>query len=187
MRGARTSLRPLALAACAAALGACESRQPPPVKAQPTIADSADQVLFGVGTSLYANGLRTGELIADTIFVFDQNNRYELRVVRSQFFSATGQLQGTLTSEQGTYNLRTGIMEARGNAVLKTTDGRQISSPELRYIIHEQLIRSDSSFVMVKPGERVTGVGFTTDPNLRTLKIDRVLGATGSPATVPGS
>ena len=35
-----------------------------------------------------------------------------------------------------------------------------MESPELRYIISQQLIRSDSSFVLTRPGERLTGVGF---------------------------
>ena len=65
-------------------------------------------------------------------------------------------------------------------------DGRRLTSPELRFLINENLIRSDSSFVLTRPGERLTGVGFTSDPNLRNVRIERTTGASGGAVTIPG-
>ena len=164
---------------------ACSDTKPPPVAAHPTIADSADQVLFGVRTDLVKGGVRKGQLFSDTVFMFEQGTRMELRGLRANFFTDAGTLDGTLTSRAGTYNTRSGAMEARGDVVVQTQDGRRLTSPELRYLVNEGLIRSDSSFVLTRPGERLSGVGFSSDPNLRNIQIFRATGASGGAVTIP--
>lgn len=165
---------------------ACTDVQPPPVAAAGTTADSADQVLFGVRSALVAGGVRRGELFADTVFMFDQSTRMELRGVRSNFFRPDGALDGTLTSRTGTYNTRTGIMEARGDVIVQSEDGRRLASPELRFLVNQNEIRSDSSFVLTRPGDRLTGVGFVSDPDLQNVQVFRATGATGGSVTIPG-
>lgn len=182
MRGAAS----LVLAAAVAALGACSDVQPPPVATSDAVADSADQVLFGVRSSLAAGGVRRGELFADTVYMFDQSTRMELVGVRANFFTDAGALDGTLTSRDGTYNTRTGIMEARGDVVVQSQDGRRLESPELRFLVNQNEIRSDSSFVLTRPGDRLTGVGFVSDPNLQNVQVFRATGATGGAVTIPG-
>lgn len=182
---ARLMRRLAMLGAVLATATACSDKTPPPVSSAPTVADSADQVLFGVHTNLVAGGVRRGELFADTAFTFEQGTRMELRGVRVNFYTDAGALNGTLTSHEGTYNTRQGIMEARGSVVVQTQDGRQLTSPELRYMINQQLIRSDSSFVLTRPGERLTGVGFSSDPNLQNIQIFKTTGASGGALTIP--
>jgi LPS export ABC transporter protein LptC len=184
----RAPLRLLVLAASllAGAGIACTDTQPPPVASGATLADTAEQVMFGVRSFLLASGVRRGELFSDTAYFFDQGTRIELRGVRTNFFTETGALDGTLTSREGTFNNRTGVMEARGSVVVQSQDGRRLTSPELRYLINENLIRSDSSFVLTRPGEKVSGVGFSSDPNLRNMRIERTTGASGRAVTIPG-
>ena len=165
---------------------ACTDVQPPPVATDATVADSADQVLFGVRSFLHGDGVRRGELFADTVYMFDQSTRMELVGVRANFFTDAGALDGTLTSREGTYNTRTGIMEARGDVVVQSQDGRRLASPELRFLINQNEIRSDSSFVLTRPGDRLTGVGFVSDPNLQNVQVFRATGATGGSVTIPG-
>ncbi|HEU4631185.1 MAG TPA: LPS export ABC transporter periplasmic protein LptC [Gemmatimonadaceae bacterium] len=174
-----------ALLVAAAAAAGCRDTAQPPVADSPTIADSADQVLFGVHNNLVAGGVRRGELFADTAYLFDQGTRTELRGVRVNFYTDQGVLNGTLTSREGTYNTRQGIMEARGSVVVQTQDGKELTSPELRYLINQQLIRSDSSFVLTEPGRRLTGVGFTSDPDLQNIQIFKTTGASGGALTIP--
>lgn len=180
-----TRALPLALLATLLA-AACTDVQPPPVATEATVADSADQVLFGVRSSLVGGGVRRGELFADTVYMFDQSSRMELVGVRANFFTDAGALDGTLTSREGTYNTRTGIMEARGDVVVQSQDGRRLASPELRFLINQNEIRSDSSFVLTRPGDRLTGVGFVSDPNLQNVQVFRATGATGGSVTIPG-
>lgn len=177
----------LALAGAGLSAAACSDVAPPPVIAGATQLDSADQVMFGSRTLLTRNGVRTGELLSDTVLVFDEGTRFELRGVRAEFYTETGVPRGTLTSHEGTYNTATGVVEARGDAVVTTTDGKRLTSPQLRYIAAEDLIRSDSSFVLTEPGNRVEGVGFTSDPALRRVQIFRTTSASGGAVTIPGS
>jgi LPS export ABC transporter protein LptC len=177
----------LGAALVAAAAAACSDVESPPVAAPLTALDSADQIMFGARTALTSDGVRSGELIADTVLVFDQGTRYELRGVRANFFTETGLPRGTLTSREGTYNLRTGVVQARGDAVVTTTDGKRLTSPELRYVASEDLVRSDSAFVLTEPGNRVEGVGFSSDPGLRRVQIFKTTRASGGAVTIPGS
>ena len=186
-RAGRAALRRLVAAGLAAgAIGACTDTQPPPVASGATLADTAEQVMFGVRSFLLASGVRRGELFSDTAYFFDQGTRIELRGVRTNFFTETGALEGTLTAREGTFNNRNGTMEARGSVIVQSQDGRRLTSPELRFLINENLIRSDSSFVLTRPGERLTGIGFTSDPNLRNVRIERTTGASGGAVTIPG-
>jgi LPS export ABC transporter protein LptC len=187
MHAFRASARRLALAASvAAAVTACSDTQPPPVASRATIADTAEQIMFGVRSVLLGDGIRRAELFSDTAYFFDQGTRIELRGVRTTFFTEAGALDGTLTSREGTFNNRAQVMQARGNVVVQSQDGRRLTSPELRFLITENLIRSDSSFVLTRPGERLTGVGFTSDPNLRNVRIERTTSGFGGSFTLPG-
>ena len=165
---------------------ACSDAEPPPVASQGSLADTAEQVMFGARTVLLEGGVRRGELFSDTAYFFDQGTRIELRGVRTNFFTEAGALEGTLTSRQGTFNNRSQVMEARGDVVVQSQDGRRLTSPELRYFITENEIRSDSSFVMTRPGERLTGVGFRSDPNLRNVRIERTTSGAGAGFVLPG-
>ena len=165
---------------------ACSDTEPPPVASQGSLADTAEQVMFGARTVLLEGGVRRGELFSDTAYFFDQGTRIELRGVRTNFFTEAGALEGTLTSRQGTFNNRSQVMEARGDVVVQSQDGRRLTSPELRFLITENEIRSDSSFVLTRPGERLTGVGFRSDPNLRNVRIERTTSGTGGVFTIPG-
>lgn len=182
----RLTCAALVLSGAAAAAGACNDIQSPPVAAGPTVADSADQVMYRVRFGLIRDGIRRGELVADTAFVFDQNARMELRGVRADFYTEAGSLQGTLISREGTYDSRRGLLEARGDADVTTTDGRKLTSPELRYDITQNRVLSDSAFVLTEPGRNVRGVGFTSDPELRNVTIRKTTGGAGGAVTIPG-
>lgn len=177
----------LLLIVAAGMTAACNEIKPPPVAvADATLADSADQVMFRVRFGLIRDGIRRGELFADTAFVFDQNARMELRGVRANFYTEGGVLQGTLVSREGTYDSRQGLLEARGDADVTTADGRELKSPELRYNINQDQVLSDSSFVLTEPGRRVEGVGFSSDPSLRSVIIRKTTGGAGGAVSIPG-
>lgn len=180
-------LCPLAAGALlAGVLAACGGDAPSEVATTSSLADSADQVMFNVRFSLIRDGIRRGELFADTAFVFDQSSRMELRGVRSNFYAEAGALQGTLISREGTYDSREGILEARGAVDVTSTDGRRLTSPELRYLVRQDQVESDSSFVLTEPGRRVEGIGFESDPQLRNVNIHKTTAGAGGAVTIPG-
>ena len=154
-----------AAAAAAILLGACRSPEGPPVQAMNTAADSADQVMFRVRTLLTDRGVQQGELFADTAYVYEDGSRYELRNVRTNFNTATGAPNGTLTAKRGRYDIRQRIMEGFGDVVVVSTDGKRLLTPHLRFDQARNLVRSDSAFTLTE-GSRVSeGIGFESDPN----------------------
>jgi LPS export ABC transporter protein LptC len=174
-------------AACALSLAACQEGKTPPVAAGETVVDSADQVLYGVRTNLTNAGLMRGVLLADTALMYDDNTRTELRTLHTTFYTQTGAPNGTLTAERGTYNIRLGSMEARGNVVVVSTDGRRLVTPHLRYDPTRNEISGDSAFVLTEPTRTVEGIGFVSDPNMNNVRILRGSKYTGGSVPLPKS
>jgi LPS export ABC transporter protein LptC len=181
--------RILALYACGAALlvaaGCTPKGSAPPVKTQVSLADSAEQVMLNVRTLLTDHGVQRGELFADSVYVFDDSKRFELRRVRTTFNTATGVKDGTMSADRGRYDLRQQILEGFGNVVVTTTDGRRLTSPQLRYNQALDQVSSDTSFTLVEPGRTVSGIGFKSDPQLNHFQILKAARGQGS-FTLPG-
>jgi len=140
----------------------------PPVAAHAT-RDTADQTLFGVRLVMADHGVQRALMQADTGFTYEDNTRFELRVVRSTFFTETGLKDATLTSRQGTYNVRSGNMEARENVVVISEDGRRLETPQLRFDPGRNEISGDSAFVLTRPEDELSGIGFVTNPGLTRI------------------
>jgi LPS export ABC transporter protein LptC len=177
----RRSLLRAALVATVAATAACAPKgAKPPVQTSRSMADSAEQVLFNTHSLLLEKGIQRGEMFADTVFVFDDNTRFELRKVRVTFNTVTGAKDGVMSSDRGRYNLRQQLLEGFGNVVIVTTDGKRFTSPQVRYLQGINEVSSDTSFTLVKPGQTVSGVGFKSDPQLTHYTILRGVQAKGS-------
>ena len=146
---------------------ACKEETPPIPTTQSALADSADQVMSGVQFLLTSGGVQQGKLVADSGFMFENSTRIELRGVRTDFYTKTGDQTGTLTSREGTYRKQRGDLEARKNVVVVSTDGsRKLETEQLRYDERTNRITTDSAFVITENGEIRQGIGFSTDPDL---------------------
>ena len=159
----------LVLAAC----GDDQKAAPPIVAPSPEAAmlDSADQVAFGVRYALTDAGVKRGELFADTAYIFDETTRFEFRKVRVDFNTSQGVKDGTLTARRGLYNTRYGMLEGYGDVVVVTTDGKKLTSPELKYNQATNQITTDSAFVFEDKDRIQRGVGLMTDPKLTVVRI----------------
>ncbi|HEX6051092.1 MAG TPA: LPS export ABC transporter periplasmic protein LptC [Gemmatimonadaceae bacterium] len=136
-----------------------------------TVRDSADQLMYGVRASLTNAGVLRGLLTADSMLSLDAATRFELRGVRIEFTSTLGRPLGTLTAGEATYWLARSTVETRGKVtVVSDTSGRRIEGAWVRYNTIENQLASDSPFVAEGRGGRLTGVGFTSDPGLFTVK-----------------
>jgi LPS export ABC transporter protein LptC len=162
---------------------ACNSGTEPRVTAANPLADSADQVMFGVSTMITNRGVLLG---ADTGYFFDGNSRIEVRHERTVFYTTTGLQNAVLTSVEGTYNMRRGQMEARRDVVVVTTDGKRLETEQLNYDQATNQISSDSAFVLTEPTRTLRGIGFTSDPDLTNLHVKKVLTGSGT-FTLPGT
>jgi LPS export ABC transporter protein LptC len=147
----------------AIALGACRESKQPPIVGGPSMADSADQVLFGVQYVLTTRGIQRGELKADTAYVLDDQNRFDLRKAHVTFTTELGAPQGTMDGNRGVYNLRTQLLEGWGDVLVKLVDGRTLKSPHVTYNQVTHIISSDTSYVLTRGNDSQHGVGFTSD------------------------
>jgi LPS export ABC transporter protein LptC len=181
----RAVLTLCALASALVVLGCDEATEPPIAPANP-LADSADQVMWGVRVMLTDQGINRARLETDTAFFFDQNSRIEMRKVRTTFFDETGKQSAVLTSREGTYATRAGFTEARGNVVVISVDGRRLETEQLKYSPQTDRITSDSAFVLTEPNRRLEGIGFTSDPNMDNVQVHRLRGGEGGQINLPG-
>jgi LPS export ABC transporter protein LptC len=170
---------------------ACDSKTEPPVAATSPLADSADQVMYGVKFNLTDRGVDRAHLEADTAYFFEDNTRIELENVNTTFYSSMGAKDAVLTSRRGTNNTRTGNMIARKNVVVVSEDGRRLTTAELIYNPQRNEISSDSAFVMTEPNRRLEGIGFRSDPNMNNIQILKgasgfAKGVTTQPTAAPG-
>jgi LPS export ABC transporter protein LptC len=102
------------------------------------------------------------------------------------FYTITGAKNATLTSKRGTYNMRLGNMEAMGNVIVISEDGRKLTTEQLRFDPNKNEISSDSAFVATDPtGRRQSGIGFVTDPSLKVVRVMKASKTTGLRAAVP--
>ena len=149
------------------AAGACNKDQEVVPTVQSPLADSADQVLSGIEFLLTSGGVLQGKLAADSGFMFENSTRIELRHVKTDFFTKTGDSTGTLTSREGTYLKAQGSLEARDSVVMVSTDGRRrLTTEQLRYDERTNLITTDSAYVLTQEGQVHRGIGFSTDPDI---------------------
>lgn len=183
-RSVRASATVLVLAAAALA-AACSNGTEPRITAANPLADSADQVMFGVSTMITNQGVMRAQLRADTAYFFDGSTRVVVRHERTTFYTNAGEQSAVLTSENGTYNMSSGQMEATRNVVVVTTDGKRLETSELKYDQRSNLVTGDSAFVLTQPTGRLQGIGFVSDPNLTNLRVKKVTTGGGT-FTLPG-
>ena len=178
----------LTLGVALAATVACQrDGAQPPVTGAPSPADTADQTMFRVRTLLTDQGLMRAELLADTAYAFEEGTRFEMRGVHTTFFTKNGAKDAVLTSREGTYNTRLGNMQARGNVVVVSEDGRRLTTPELRYDQAKNEIASDSAFVATDPQRRLEGIGFRSDPNMVNVRCLNACRGSAGTVNVPAS
>src|SRR5256885_3053852 len=119
------------MACIAAATWACGEAETPPVAKGATAADSADQFLVGMNVKLNDGGVQRADINADTAYFYNDNTLLQMRAVKSQFYTSTGVQEGILTSRRAKYDTRTDLMEATGDVVLVTQDGRRLTTSQL--------------------------------------------------------
>jgi LPS export ABC transporter protein LptC len=168
---------------------ACKDASTLPIaSAKRTLADSADQIAFGMRTLITDRGLLRAEVLSDTAYFFDENTRLEMRggpTVNGVFFNSVGAKEAVMSSRTGLYNTRSQLLEARGDVVITSVDGRHLETPFLRFDQRLNQISSESTFVLTEPGRVIRGIGFTSDPDMQNIRVWHVLSAKAGAVAVP--
>ena len=102
------------------------------------------------------------------------------------FFDVKGAESSTLTARRGTYRWQDGSMEASGDVVVVSPDGRRLKTSVLRYDNATNLIVTDKPFTFDRGEEHLEGNSFRSDPDFRNVVTDRPRGVTGNGMLLPG-
>lgn len=165
-----TGLAAMAFIAMAFA-AACNTPQVSAKNRTQTQEDSVEQVMFGARSVLVSNGTRRGEVSGDTVSTYDAATRFEFRGVHALFTNPLGRPLGTLTAPTGTYRVGHALFDANGQVtIVSDTSRRRLEGNTVRYDIAQNRLSSDSAFVATAGTRRLTGVGFTADPGLFSVK-----------------
>jgi LPS export ABC transporter protein LptC len=140
--------------------------------------DSADQVLEGFSHYVTNQGVRRSRVEADTAYFYENTQITELRKVKVTFYDIKGAESSTLTSRTGTYRWQDGAMEANGNVVVVTPDGKRLTTQTLKYDNASNTISTDKPFVFDQPGQHMTGNSFRSDPDFQNVVAEQPRGVT---------
>ena len=148
--------------------------------------DSADQVLEGFSHYVTNEGVRRSRVEADTAFFYEPTQITELHNIKVVFFDLKGAEGSTLTARRGTYRWQDGSMEADGNVVVVSPDGRRLTTETLRYDNATNTIMTDKPFSFDRGAEHLEGNSFRSDPDFRNVITDRPRGVSGEGLLLPG-
>lgn len=163
----RTAVHAVAAGLLLAAAACKGSGEPPTTLAAP---DTADQVLYGFEHNVTLDGVFRARLTADTALLYQGTQTALLFGLRVRFYSPQGELSSTVTANDGTYDWRSGDMEARGDVVAETPDNRVLTTTILRYVRREDTITGPEAFVFDAPDQHLEGDGFTADPDFTNVE-----------------
>ena len=186
MTGPR-SFWPLGVLASVVLLGACGgSAKHDAAAAVEAAADTADQLLIGMTHYITQDGVRKAFLEADSAFIYETAGHADLKKVRVTFFGLAGDTSSVVTSKIGTYDTRTGKMEAIDDVLVLLSNGGRLTTSVLRYDPAKNEVSTDRAYVYHGPDQNVEGpAGFVTDPALSKFRTNRARGSAGS-FTLPG-
>lgn len=173
----------------AVALGlvaACQRQGVRPTAAR-SPADSADQVMFKMDSYMSQDGVRKNYVVAETAYIYQAAQKMDLRRLKVTFFDNTGRQSSVLTARQGMYSITLGSLDARGDVVVVSTDGRRLTTPHLIYDRSAMQLRSDTIFTYVSKTEDLTGKNFTSDLEFRNVNVHQPTGKQrGKGVLLPG-
>jgi LPS export ABC transporter protein LptC len=163
--------------AAAALLGACKQKPTPPT-AVAGAEVGADMIIYGLRHKVTTDGVRKADLYGDTAVTKPNSTTWDLKGVRLSFFDENGKQTGALTSRTGQYDVQTGMMIARGNAVLVLQNGpkgpRTIRTDELHYEQKADRIWSEKATSMEEAGQTYRGTSFTSDTHFQNVTVKQL-------------
>jgi LPS export ABC transporter protein LptC len=167
-------------------LWGCGGNKPDATAAVEAVADTADQVIFVLKQFVTQDGVRKAFLESDTAFLYEDAGLADLRKVKVTFFGTAGDTSSVVTGKLGSYDWRTGKMEAREDVVVLLSNGGRLETSVLRYDQTKNEVSTDQHYVYVGPdGRNMVGETFVTDPSLSYFRTTHPRGRAGS-FTLPG-
>ena len=104
---------------------------------------------------------------------YNARNVFVMSDPKIEFYDEMGNLQTTLTAENGEYSLSTHDMLAYGNVVAVTFKGEVLETDTLRYLNETDKIVSDSFVKLTRGKDVLTGIGLECDHTLESVDIKK--------------
>ncbi|HEX7025072.1 MAG TPA: LPS export ABC transporter periplasmic protein LptC, partial [Gemmatimonadales bacterium] len=139
-------------------------------------ADSADQVAYKMTTTITANGVRRSFVEADTAYIYQSRGRTDLRRMKASFYDAQGNLKSTLVADRGVLENYSEKLEASGQVVVTSPDGRKLVTEHLIYDKLMNQITVDTAFVAESPSGRLSGNHAVSDIDFTNVRIQQPRG-----------
>lgn len=157
---------------------ACTEVTETPVADASLLEIAADNVIFGMQSYVTVNGVREGEIEADTAYMFVDSAHVDLRGMRIVFHNEDGRARATVTGRSGEWDQERDVMVARGDVLLLVhADNREIRTEELHYDAYGGRIWSDSATTQTLPDGTVTrGSSFESDLSFQDVRILNIRG-----------
>jgi LPS export ABC transporter protein LptC len=157
-------------AACVA-LTACDGQRGATDAATRAAADSAEQVMYHASMIVTANGQRRGSVTGDTVSTYEALTRFRFRRMEMQFTTTLGRPLALLTAPGGEYSLPKGTVRTTGPVTIASdTSGRRMQATAVSFDAATNQLTSDSAFTATAGSRKLSGVGFTADPGLFSVK-----------------
>ncbi len=137
-----------------------------------------DEVFEDFVTQESDSGLMQWKLTAPMAKRFIKKHVVHMDYPRIEFYSNTGELKTTLTSDQGVYYEDPGDLLAYGNVVVISVDGDELETDSLLWVNARNKIISNCFVKLKREKTLITGYGLECDNDLSSAVIKRDVEAT---------
>lgn len=155
----------------------CGSPSPVPPK-EKFSKGAPEQTFRGVSLRESSGGKVEWDLRATHAVQGSANGPTALDSIEVFFYQGGPVVQSTLTADSGTVDVEKGILVATGNVVVNTPEGNRLETEELHWDRKQDRVYSDVFVRLTRAKDVLTGVGFRSDPNLRSYEILKDVRAT---------
>jgi LPS export ABC transporter protein LptC len=156
--------------AVALALTACKQGSQTELVKTGTAADTAEQVMYGVRAPVTQSGVKRGLLRADSMYVFNNQNRFDFFNGNVEFNNADGFPSGTMKGDKGRYDIPAQKLEGWGNVEVRLADGGVLRSSHLVYDQRTDKLTTEAAYTLTKNGQTTSGVGLDTDAKFKNYR-----------------
>ena len=170
---------------CVLFVGACEEKEPvsqyrSSVAESLKLSEIPDQESENAHVYLYKGSLRSVDIETTRMWQFSKKDSIIAWGLKVNFYDTTGEITSHLVSDSGYIKEARDQMVALGNVVLIGKDSSVLETQSLIYDNKTQMISSDEFVSIVKGTDTLRGIGFSSDRELRRVKILKQVSGTFS-------
>lgn len=152
------------------------SSSSPPISSQPP---RPDQEIYGAQVTYTKDGMLRLKVRSPVIYRYEDAHKV-LMVggIEAHFYDLEGRHQAQLSAGEGELWELTDRVVVRNRVVIISDSGTLLRTEEIRFDPELNLILADGSVTIITPNDSLTGVGFSSSPDLRSWELKQLSGET---------